>query len=76
MRVVEGETIIFDRDGGVIHQLNRTASYIWERCDGQSTLADMAQQLAEAFDVEPTIAATDVVAIVKRLQQLHLLEPA
>jgi hypothetical protein len=76
MRIIEGETVVLDRHGGLIHQFNQTASYIWERCDGKSTTVEIAQQLAEAFDVHPTTAADDVAGIVQRLQELNLLEPS
>lgn len=76
MRVIEGETVVLDRHGGLIHQFNQTASYIWERCDGKSTAAAIAQQLAEAFDVHPATAADDVAAIMRQLQELNLLEPS
>ena len=73
MRIIEGETVVLDRHGGLIHQFNQTASYIWERCDGKSTVAEIARQLNEGFDVHPTTAADDVVVIVRRLQELNLL---
>jgi hypothetical protein len=76
IRIIDGETVVLDRHGGLIHQFNQTASHIWERCDGKSTVAHIAQQLAEAFDVDPEIAANDVAAIVQRLQELGLLEPS
>lgn len=75
VRVVDGETVVFDRHHGLIHQLNSTAHYIWERCDGHATGADIAQQLAEAFGVDPKIATADVVTLVAQLYTLELLEP-
>ncbi len=74
VRVVASEMVVLDRQGGLIHQLNHTAGYIWERCDGKSTMADIAKQLAEAFDVDPPTAAADVAAVVQQFQQLNLLE--
>lgn len=73
-RIVEGETVILDQQGGLIHQLNRTASYIWDRCDGRSSLGEIGQQLVEAFDVDSKTAADDVAAIVGQLRRLNLLE--
>jgi Coenzyme PQQ synthesis protein D (PqqD) len=73
-RLLDGETVVLDRQAGVIHQLNHTASYIWARCDGQSTIAAMAHQLPQAFAVEPTVAARDVCVLVRQLQALQLLE--
>jgi PqqD family protein of HPr-rel-A system len=74
VRVVDGETVVFDRHRGLIHQLNATARYIWERCDGHASVADIAQQLAEAFVVDPHTAATDVAALIEQLHTLELLE--
>jgi Coenzyme PQQ synthesis protein D (PqqD) len=73
-RLIDGETVVLDRQAGLIHQLNHTASYIWERCDGHSTVRDIAHQLAQAFDVDLTVATHDVRTIVTQLQALHLLE--
>src|SRR5690242_1673573 len=72
--LIEGETVVLDRQAGLIHQLNDTASYVWERCDGQSTVSDIAHQLAQAFDVDLTVATRDVRAMVAQLEALHLLE--
>ncbi len=74
VRVLDGETVVLDRQGAMIHQLNRTASYIWEKCDGQSTLAEIENQMAEAFDVDRKTAAKDLAAILWQLRQLNLLE--
>ena len=73
-RLLDGETVVLDRQAGLIHQLNPTASYIWARCDGHSTIAAIAHQLAHAFAVEPAVAARDVRALVRQLQALQLLE--
>ena len=73
VRMVEGETVILDRQGGLIHQLNPTASYIWDRCDGQWTLEDIARQLTEAFDVDAATVRGDVATIVAEFRRLNLL---
>jgi hypothetical protein len=73
-RLVDGETLVLDRQESLIHQLNHTASYIWELCDGQSTLTDITHQLAQAFKIDLQIAAQDVQATVRQLEELHLLE--
>jgi hypothetical protein len=72
-RTVDGETVILDRSGGFVHQLNQTASYIWDCCDGTSTIAAMITQLAEEFDVALETAETDVVLVIDQLRQLNLL---
>jgi hypothetical protein len=74
-RLVDGETVVLDQQAGVIHQLNATASFIWERCDGRAIPTDIAQQLAHAFEVDPQVALRDVIAMIGQLEALHLLEP-
>ena len=73
-RVVEGEVIALDREAGLIHQLNPTAAYIWERCDGETSVAQIAAQLAQAFAIAPEIALRDVGATARQLEAKHLLE--
>ena len=73
-RLIDGETVVLDRQAGLVHQLNQTASYVWERCDGQSTMTDIAHGLAQTFDVDLSVATRDVTAMIRQLQALHLLE--
>jgi len=44
-QVVEGETVVLDRHHEFINQLNLTATYIWERCDGNASPEDIAATL-------------------------------
>jgi PqqD family protein of HPr-rel-A system len=74
VRILEGEMVVFDRQAGLIHQLNQTATYIWERCDGTCSVTDLAHQLSRDFGVDADTAAEDVVAIIVQLQKLDLLQ--
>ena len=73
VRNVEGELIVLDRRNGMIHQLNPTAGYIWERCDGRSTVADIVNQLVEEFGVSFDTAEADTRKFIEQLQTLDLL---
>lgn len=73
-RAVDGEVLILDRQRQLVHQVNQTARFIWERCDGHHTLVHIADELAEAFDVEPVTAEHDVAATVRQLEAVGLVE--
>ena len=73
-RVIGGEVVVLDRHGGKVHQLNSTASYVWDRCDGRLTEAEIADDLSEAFEVEPNQAVSDVGALIGQFRELGLLE--
>jgi hypothetical protein len=74
MRVVERKTVVLDRPGGLIHQFNHTASYIWEQCDGAWTVKQIAHRLVGVFDVDFETAAHDVADVVGQFRKLALLE--
>lgn len=73
VRMIEGETVILDRHSELIHQLNQTASYIWERCDGRSTVAEIALEFAGDFRIDADSAAEDTASVVRELERLGLI---
>lgn len=73
-RLVDGEIVVLDRKADLVHQLNATASFIWQRCDGRATRHDIAAQLVEAFEVDADTAATSVASALEQLARLGLLE--
>ena len=72
-RTLEGETLILDRINGQIHHLNSTASHVWKQCEGLSTKVN-AEQLAQAFQIDPACAEKDVIALLSEMKRMNLLE--
>jgi hypothetical protein len=72
-RMVEGESVLLDRQQNLIHQFNRTATHVWNCCDGRTSLTEIAMQLTEAFDVPQEIAVRDVTTVIQQFHDLHLL---
>ena len=72
--LVEGEMVVLDRKEGLIHQLNQTASYIWERLDGKTPLSTIASMVVESFEVDLKTAERDVAETVSQLRKLKLME--
>ncbi len=72
-RVVEGEMVVMDKESEQIHQLNQTASFIWQRCDGEHDRQQIAEELAEAFDVDAETAQQDVADALEKLEEIGLL---
>jgi hypothetical protein len=72
--VVEGEVVILDRQRELVHQLNATASHIWECCDGHHSIAAIARDLVQVFDVDLATAEHDVAHAVRQLDAAGLVE--
>ncbi len=73
-RTIDGETVILDRKEGNLHQLNPTASFIWDCCDGNSNVAAIIDRLADAYEVDSSTARKDVEETLSRLRSSNLLE--
>ncbi|MEX0804159.1 MAG: PqqD family protein [Candidatus Binatia bacterium] len=72
-RLVKGEMVVLDRHEESVHQLNRTASYIWQRINGDHTPSEIAGQVCQAFEVDYPTALKDVIEVIERLERLKLL---
>jgi hypothetical protein len=39
---LEGELLVYDRSSDKAHCLNETAAFVWARCDGRTSVANIA----------------------------------
>lgn len=65
------ETVVYDHKRHRIHCLNRSTSFIWQRCDGRTKIEDIAAHLPEAG----LPADLDIVRrALKVLDRAHLMD--
>lgn len=72
-RIIEGEAVILNREAGVLHRLNPTASFIWDCCDGNLRVDDIVARLASAYDVDLMTGQKDVSETLLKFESLSLL---
>ena len=66
------ETLVYDLDSHKAHCLNRAASAVWSRCDGTTTVSEMAEILERDLGIP---ADDDVVRLaLSQLQKAKLLD--
>ena len=70
---LDGETVLLDHDTGDTHVLSPTATVVWGCLDGTGTLAEIVDDLAEAFGAERDVVARDVLNLVRELGRQGLL---
>src|SRR2546421_8183742 len=66
------EVLIYDLDRDRAHCLNKTAAFVWQRCNGKNSTAQIARTLGKQFD-----CAVDEDVVWLALDQLgrnHLLD--
>jgi hypothetical protein len=72
-RTIEGEVVILDKRSGRIHQLNSTASFVWNRMRLGMSLAAIASEMVREFDVEIEVAQADVDHVLAEFVRLELI---
>jgi hypothetical protein len=72
-REIDGEAVIISPEDSHVHELNETASLIWKSADGKHSTDEIAQTLAESYDVALLVAKTDVDDLIEALSTKGLL---
>ena len=73
LRRIQHELLLLDMEFNKIHQLNETASFIWDACQQVSDEVEIAKLLAQKYYVEEHVALNDVSVMVGKLRELNLL---
>lgn len=70
-----GDTIVVIKEDGLSsHTLNKTASFIWELCDGNLEMNEIAEKLHERFDVSLKNAQNDVYNTIEELTMAGIIK--
>jgi len=59
-----------------VYTLNETASFVWERLDGQRTLGEIKREVINAFEVDAEEAEQDLLDLVQQLASVGAVEAA
>jgi len=73
---LDDEALLCDLRTGQTHRLNQVALHIWRRCDGMTTTRQIAEELAEVYEVTPEVVLDDVEQLVLALADADLFESA
>jgi hypothetical protein len=66
-RVIDNEAVLVLAQSGEVQVLNEVGARIWELIDGTRTVAQIAQTIADEYDVALEQAQTDVSEFIMRL---------
>jgi chromosome condensin MukBEF complex kleisin-like MukF subunit len=73
---IDGEAVLLDETSGRLHLLNTTGALVWSCFDGSASLAEIFDDVSDAFGVSRERVAVDSLAIVRRLVAEGLLTDA
>jgi hypothetical protein len=73
-RVLSDEAIVVNFKNSFFYSLNPVGTFIWERCDGRHSVAQIAQELAAEYEVALEEAVRDCQEFVDSLVEQGLLQ--
>ena len=76
VRQVGQELLLLDTASNQIHQLNQTATFIWNKCDDARSSDDIARLLAIKYEISYRLAISDVVQTLEKLREVNLIVEA
>lgn len=74
--VLDGEVVLHHFDTNVLLRLDRVGSLTWQCFDGVSTVDEIVGDLADAFEVDPSIVRADVGTLLEELAEFGAVELA
>lgn len=72
VHALPGETLVYDLTSHKAHCLNQAAAAVWERCDGRTTVGEMASRLGQ--QVNAPVHEDVVWLALEQLENVHLLQ--
>jgi coenzyme PQQ synthesis protein D (PqqD) len=72
-REIDDETVIISPNDSVMHELNDTGSFLWKNIDGKKSAAELAELLAENYEVTSDIALSDTQALLEEMSSRKLV---
>ena len=73
MQILDDEAILLDKTNERVHQLNGTAAFIIQRCDGIRSESDIVATIVGQYEVPEETARTDTFELLKRMRDLSIL---
>lgn len=73
-RALDGEGVVLNLTSGIYFGLNPVAARAWQLIEQLGSLEAVRQTLLDEFDVEPDVAARDLLALVTQLADRGLVE--
>lgn len=68
-----GESLLFDLDKSKAFKLNSVSLRIWTLLDGTRSADEVAKTLSSEYEVEESVAISDVVSFVQKTRALGIV---
>ncbi len=64
-REIEDLVVVLNPRHGCVHELNSTASFVWQKLDGENNISRITEQLAETYQLNQADAESDLLSFIE-----------
>lgn len=73
VEAIDDETLVLNQTTHQVHHLNASAAFIFQRCDGSTSIEEIVGALVAQFEVPVDAARQDVMVTLTQLEELALI---
>jgi PqqD family protein of HPr-rel-A system len=66
--------ILYNHDSSLVHHLNPSAALVWQLCDGDASVSQLATEIAEEYALKAPEVLEQVSAVIAEFDALDLVE--
>lgn len=71
---IDREAVVWDPVPEQLHYLNHSAALVFGLCDGRTTIAEMAEAIGDAYEMDPRELDGQIRPLLRQLREVGLLE--
>jgi PqqD family protein of HPr-rel-A system len=65
--------ILFNHDSSLVHHLNPSAALVWQLCDGEASVGQLAGEIAQEYELARDDVLDQVAAVIAEFDALDLV---
>jgi PqqD family protein of HPr-rel-A system len=66
--------ILYNHDSSLVHHLNPSAALVWQLCDGEATVGQLATEIAQEYRLRSDEVVEQVSAVIAEFDALDLVQ--
>jgi PqqD family protein of HPr-rel-A system len=66
--------ILYNHDSSLVHHLNPSAALVWQLCDGEATVGQLATEIAEEYSLRSDEVVGQISAVIAEFDALDLVQ--
>jgi len=73
-QAIEDQTLVLTPENSMAHELNLTASWIWQNIHNEITVQKLLDKFLLEFDIDKTTAKNDIIDLLTKMDGNHLIQ--